>query len=97
MTELYAVAATAAESDVPGRPDIGPGSLGFWIVIALIVVLFFLYRSMRKQIRRVDFDPDAATDAERIASHREPGARDAEDSATDRRATDDREPHDHRS
>jgi hypothetical protein len=103
MIELYAVAVAAAESDEPaGRSAIGPGSLGFWIVIGLIVVLFLLYRSMRKQMRRVDFDPTATTDAERIASHREPEERDASegataDGATSERPTGDREPHDHRS
>lgn len=85
MTEVYAVAATAAENEdlAPDPQSVGPGSLGFWIVIGLIVVLFLLYKSMRKQIRRVDFDTDATTDEERVASHHEPD--------------DDREKHDHRS
>ncbi|NED95266.1 hypothetical protein G1H11_08050 [Phytoactinopolyspora alkaliphila] len=53
-----------------GRDDgglsISAGSVGFWIVVALILVLVVLYRSMRKQIRRIDFDEDATTDQERM-------------------------------
>lgn len=72
MTELFAVSLTAAETEVePGSA--GPGSLGFWIVVGLIIVLVFLYLSLRKQLRRVDFDPDATSDEERVASHHEPG------------------------
>lgn len=47
----------------------GPGSLGFWVVIALALALFVLYRSMRKQIRRVDFDAEGTTDEERMHGH----------------------------
>jgi|SRR5690625_868441 len=56
----------------PDASQIGPGSLGFWIVIGLMLVLILLYRSMRKQIRRVNFDTGAATDEDRVASHHEP-------------------------
>ena len=47
----------------------GPGSLGFWVVVALALALFVLYRSMRKQIRRVDFDAEGTTDEERMHGH----------------------------
>lgn len=81
MTELFTVAATAAENEVDPSA-VGPGSPGFWIVIGLIVVLVLLYLSLRKQIRRVDFDPDATTDEERVASHHE---RDADPKKRDHR------------
>lgn len=46
--------------------DIGPGSIGFWVVVALGLALFVLYRSLRKQMRRVDFNPEGSTDEERM-------------------------------
>lgn len=67
----------------PDASQIGPGSLGFWVVIGLLVVLFFLYRSMRKQVRRVDFDTGATTDEERVASHHEPDERAGRDQEHD--------------
>lgn len=45
--------------------EIGPGLLGFAIMIFLLAALFLLYRSMRKQIRRVDFDAEGETDEQR--------------------------------
>jgi hypothetical protein len=53
-----------------GRDDgglsISAGSVGFWIVVAMILVLIVLYRSMRKQIRRINFDESGTTDQERM-------------------------------
>lgn len=62
------MAAIAAESEGTGA---GPGLLGFLVVIFLLAALFLLYRSMRKQIRRVDFDADGVTDRERMREHRD--------------------------
>ena len=60
--------ALAAEQD---SSSIGPGSLGFWIVILMLLALLLLYRSLRRQIRKVDFDPEGTTDEERMRGHRE--------------------------
>lgn len=54
--------------------SIGPGSLGFWVVVLLAVALFFLYRSMRKQMKRIEFDPAGTTDEERMRGHGEGGS-----------------------
>ncbi|HET6729594.1 MAG TPA: hypothetical protein VFG96_09250 [Jiangellaceae bacterium] len=52
----------AAAPDVPA----GPGLLGFLVVVALGLALVFLYRSLRKQLRRIDFDADATSDVDRM-------------------------------
>ena len=104
VTEWSAVALTAAGNVMAGegadvQPDasqIGPGSLGFWIVIGLMLVLILLYRSMRKQIRRVNFDTGAATDEDRVASHHEPHDQVDHDHKHDETAKSDEAPkHDH--
>ena len=74
MGMLQAVALTAAESEAEDS-GIGPGLYGFLVIVFLILALVLLYRSMRKQIRRVDFDPEGATDAERMRGHQEPPER----------------------
>jgi hypothetical protein len=56
----------AATPDVPADSAIGPGLLGFLIVVALGLALVFLYRSLRKQLRRIDFDADATSDVDRM-------------------------------
>ncbi|WP_116949911.1 hypothetical protein [Jiangella endophytica] len=71
MGILQAVAFTAAEAEAEDS-GIGPGLYGFLVLIFLVVALFLLYRSLRKQIRRVDFDAEGASDAERMREHQEP-------------------------
>ncbi|SDT56097.1 hypothetical protein [Jiangella sp. DSM 45060] len=71
MGILQAVAFTAAESEAEDS-GIGPGLYGLLVLVFLIVALFLLYRSLRKQIRKVDFDPEGVDDAERMRGHREP-------------------------
>ena len=44
----------------------GPGLTGFLVLAFLAVAVVFLYRSMRKQLKRIDFDPEGTTDAERM-------------------------------
>jgi hypothetical protein len=56
----------AATPDVPADSAIGPGLLGFLVVVALGLALVFLYRSLRKQLRRIDFDADATSDVDRM-------------------------------
>lgn len=51
----------------PVEPDpslVTPGALGLFITILLVVASVFLYRSLRTQLRRVDFEETPAdTDA----------------------------------
>ena len=56
----------AGAPDVPADSAIGPGLLGFLVVVALGLALVFLYRSLRKQLRRIDFDADATSDVDRM-------------------------------
>ena len=56
----------AGAPDVPADSAIGPGLLGFLVVVALGVALVVLYRSLRKQLRRIDFDADATSDVDRM-------------------------------
>jgi hypothetical protein len=74
MGILRAVALTAAESEAENS-EIGPGLYGFLVVVFLVLALVVLYRSMRKQIRKVDFDPEGTTDTERMQGHQEPPER----------------------
>lgn len=46
--------------------DASPGLLGFLVVAFLAVSLVLLYRSMRKQMRKVDFNDEGLTDEERM-------------------------------
>lgn len=62
------VAALAEESESSG---VGPGLLGFLVVVFLLASLLVLYRSMRKQIRKVDFDPEGSSDRERMRERRD--------------------------
>ena len=41
------------------RNDVEPGVLGFLVVAAMGVALVFLLRSMNKQFRKIDPEPDA--------------------------------------
>ena len=47
-----------------------PGPMAFIVIVLLAVAVFFLVRSMLKQLHKVDFDERAKTDAERTKSHR---------------------------
>ena len=53
---LAALAAAAASSSVN---DVEPGVLGFLVVAAMGVALVFLLRSMNKQFRKIDAEPEA--------------------------------------
>ncbi|HJY56547.1 MAG TPA: hypothetical protein VJ370_11175 [Streptosporangiaceae bacterium] len=53
---LAAVAVAAASSSVN---DVEPGVLGFLVVAAMGVALVFLLRSMNKQFRKIDPEPEA--------------------------------------
>jgi hypothetical protein len=53
---LAALAAAAASSSAN---DVEPGVLGFLVVAAMGVALVFLLRSMNKQFRKIDSEPEA--------------------------------------
>jgi hypothetical protein len=53
---LAALAAAAASSSAN---DVEPGVLGFLVVAAMGVALVFLLRSMNKQFRKIDAEPEA--------------------------------------
>ncbi len=60
-----------AEGELPDPNTVGPGMGALIVFIFLLVAGFFLMRSMRKQLKRVDFpEPDArATDPEKPTSN----------------------------
>ena len=47
----------------------GIGLLGFLVIAGLAVALFFLYRSLRRQLGRIDFNAEGTSDAERMRGH----------------------------
>ena len=52
-----------AGSNMDLRPGSdGPGIMAFFIVAALVVACVFLYRSMRKQLGRINVDPPRPAD-----------------------------------
>ena len=51
------LAAVAASS--PSSNNVTPGLLGFVVVAVMGVVLVFLLKSMNKQFRKIDVEPDA--------------------------------------
>jgi hypothetical protein len=53
------VAATADSND-------GIGMVGFLVIAGLALALVFLYRSLRRQLGRIDFDANGRSDAERM-------------------------------
>ena len=56
-------------SPLPGESDstwLGPGLLGFLSLLFLAIAVFFIYRGLDKQLKRVTFDESAVND--------EPGA-----------------------
>lgn len=66
---VLALLAPAAASPSPSpsagpNPDlVSPGLLGFLSIVFLVVAVYFIGRGLNKQLRRVDFDEDAASAA----------------------------------
>ncbi|RCG31324.1 hypothetical protein DQ384_11455 [Sphaerisporangium album] len=67
MTDFTALAAAAA----PAAP-VGPGLIGFLVVAAIGVALYFLVKSMNRQISKIEV-PHEEDLAKREASERAPG------------------------
>jgi hypothetical protein len=61
MNTLLAVLVPLVVDKAPDPADVKPGWLGFGVFLALAVAVVFLWFSMRKQLRKVDFEeePDA--------------------------------------
>jgi hypothetical protein len=55
----------AATTDESGFA-FGPGLIGFVVLAGLALAVIVLYLSLRKQLKRIDFDPEGRTDAERM-------------------------------
>ena len=53
--------------------DVAPGTLGFIVVFGMAVVLFFLFRSMSKHLRKINGVPPKGR-AARSAQRRAPGS-----------------------
>lgn len=58
----------ASEGDGFGT-SFGVGLIGFLVIGGIAFILFVLYRSMRRQLKRIDFNPDGSTDLERMSGH----------------------------
>ncbi len=62
VTDLF-----ASNADQGG--SFGPGLLGFLILAGFAVAVVVIYLSLRKNLRRIDFNPEGRTDAERMRGH----------------------------
>lgn len=54
MVTLLRAAGGAVEAVDPSQVWIGPGLLGFVVIMALVVGTVFLWRNMNKQLRKVN-------------------------------------------
>lgn len=55
----------AVQGELPDPSTVGPGMIGFITFIALFIAAIFLFKSLNKQIKRVDFPVEEAPDAPR--------------------------------
>jgi hypothetical protein len=63
MNTLLAVLVPLLVDKAPDPADVKPGWLGFGVVMALAVAVLLLWLSMRKQLKKIDFEeqPDEPT------------------------------------
>jgi hypothetical protein len=66
ITSAVVMAADGAASTDANGTGVGPGLLGFLVFLGLCGALILLYRSLRHQLRRIDFDAEGQSDAERM-------------------------------
>ena len=77
MPLTFGVLAVVAASS-PSSDDVTPGVLGFLVVAAMGVALFFLLRSMNKQFRKIEPKAEGATGSDGArSSQSETSAREA--------------------
>ena len=62
---------TGALQSVVTDQDVSPGVLGFLMVAAIGVATYFLVRSMRRQLKKIDI-PEGGTPTHRADAEREP-------------------------
>jgi hypothetical protein len=62
--------------DVPKPDEVRPGGLAMVLMVALIVATVLLWMSMRKQLRKVTFDENAADDPAARDDAEQPGDED---------------------
>ncbi|GAB3422690.1 hypothetical protein [Flindersiella endophytica] len=67
-----ALAATVLIADRDSSQWVGPGLLGFVVIVALCAGTYLLWRNMNKQIKKVDFDDGSKPEAAEAADA--PGA-----------------------
>jgi hypothetical protein len=67
LTLTIRVAETTDDGDI----GFGLGLLGVLLTAGLVATVIFLYRSMRTQLKRIDFDPQGLTDEERMRGGQE--------------------------
>ncbi len=53
----------AVEGALPDPNTVGPGTGAFMVFVFLLIAGIFLFRSLNKQLKRVDFDEQATTGA----------------------------------
>ena len=60
----HALALAAEDSDgsIITRDNVSPGGIGFVLFLLLGIGTFLLWRSMNKQLKRIDFDDDPGSD-----------------------------------
>ncbi len=86
MTQLLSIRPLATEID---PNSVRPGWVALLIVLALGAATVFLWRNMAKQLKRIDFDPDAGardrapSDVPPVTDDSAAQARAAEPTATD--------------
>jgi hypothetical protein len=61
---VVAQAVLVATSATEAAPN--AGLLGFLVIVGLGLALLVLYLSLRKQLGRIDFNPEGTSDAERM-------------------------------
>jgi hypothetical protein len=66
VAQAVVMAANGSASTDADGSRVGPGLLGFLVFAGLCAALIVLYRSLRRQLRRIDFDADGQSDAERM-------------------------------
>ena len=68
-----ALAATVLIADRDSSQWVGPGLLGFAVIVAMCVGTYLLWRNMNKQIRKVKFDDGSAPEADAAPEPKENG------------------------
>lgn len=84
------VLAASEAPDPSSLPGMGNGLLGLIVTAGLVVAIIVLYRSMRTQMKKIDFDAEGTTDEERMrgAKSRSEDEPDDESSGRDERPAD---------